>query len=85
VFGAEAVLRQHPHNCPLKTKRSPAPLFHTATKSAWEALRKAYYAFVGEFREAAEKWKKGDLQARFPVGSFPPHPPFVGELLRAGP
>jgi hypothetical protein len=85
VLGAEAVLRQNPHSCPLKTKRSPAPLFHAATKSARDSLRKAYYAFVGSFREAAEKWKKGNLEARFPMGSFPPRPPFVRALLRAGP
>jgi REP element-mobilizing transposase RayT len=85
VFGAEAVLRQHPHSCPLRTKRSPAPLFHAATKAAREALRKAYYDFVEAFRGAAETWKKGNLKARFPVGSFPPRPPFVRELLRAGP
>jgi hypothetical protein len=85
VLGAEVVLRQHPHSFPLKTKRSPAPLFHAATKSVREALRKAYYAFVGAFREAAEKWKKGNLKARFPAGSFPPRPPFVREFLRAGP
>jgi REP element-mobilizing transposase RayT len=85
VVGAEAVLSQHPHSFPLKTKRSPAPLLHAATKSARESLRKAYYAFVGAFREAAETWKKGNLGARFPAGSFPPRPPFVRELLRAGP
>jgi REP element-mobilizing transposase RayT len=85
VVGAETVRRQHPHSLPLKTKRSPAPLVHAATKAMREALRKAYYDFVEAFRDAAEKWKKGNLKARFPVGSFPPRPPFVRELLRAGP
>jgi hypothetical protein len=70
---------------PLKIQRSPAPLFHAATRSAREALWRAYYAFVGEFREAAEMWRKGNLDARFPAGSFPPRPPFVRALLRAGP
>jgi len=85
VLGAEAILSQNPHSCPLNTKRSPVPLIHAGTKRARDSLRKAYYAFVGVFREAAEKWKKGNLGARFPAGSFPPRPPFVREPLRAGP
>jgi len=36
-----------------------------------------YKAFVGLFREAAEKLKAGDRLAVFPPGSFPPHLPFA--------
>ena len=85
VLGADAVLRQLPHTRPERTKRSPAPLVHAATKAARQALRKAYYSFVCAFRSAADTWKKGNLAARFPAGSFPPRPPFVCEPLRAGP
>src|SRR5687768_11980980 len=40
-FGAAAILRQHPHAWPDKSKKSPAPRFHAASKAAREALRKA--------------------------------------------
>ena len=76
-FGAAAILRQHPHTCPNKTKKSPAPRFHAATKAARETLRKAYGLFLAAFREAAERLKAGDRMARFPSGCFPPGPPFV--------
>lgn len=76
-LGAAAILRQHPHTCPNKMKKSPAPRFHAATKAAREALRKAYGFFLAAFREAAERLKAGDRTARFPNGCFPPGLPFV--------
>jgi hypothetical protein len=36
-----------------------------------------YKAFVGLFREAAEKLKSGDRLVVFPPGSFPPRLSFV--------
>jgi hypothetical protein len=44
-LGAAAILRQHPHTCPNKSKKSPAPRFHAATKAAREA---------GDLRVSAE-------------------------------
>ena len=76
-LGAAAILRQHPHTCPEKTKKSPAPRFHAASKAAREALRKSYGLFLAAFREAAERLKAGDRMARFPNGCFPPGLPFV--------
>ena len=76
-LGAAAILRQHPHTWPNRTKKSPAPRFHAATKAAREALRKAYGLFLAAFREAAERLKSGDRTARFPNGCFPPGLPFV--------
>jgi len=76
-LGAAAILRQHPHTCPNKSKKSPAPRFHAATKAAREAFRKAYGLFLAAFREAAERLKAGDRTARFPNGCFPPGLPFV--------
>jgi hypothetical protein len=61
----------------LETKKSPAPLYHAATKAAREAFWESYSAFVVAFREAAERLKAGDRAARFPRGSFPPGLPFV--------
>jgi hypothetical protein len=39
-FGASAVRGQHPHDCPRRLKRSPAPLFHAFQASASRALRR---------------------------------------------
>ena len=59
-LGAATILRQHPHTCPNKTKRSPAPRFHAASKAAREAFRNTYGLFLAAFREAAERLKAGD-------------------------
>jgi hypothetical protein len=80
VLGVGAVLRQNPHTRPNKTKKSPAPRFHAASKAIRNGLREAYYLFLAAFRDAAELLKQGDRSARFPVGSFPPGLPFVRAL-----
>lgn len=80
VLGADAVLRQRPHNRPNRTKKSPAPRFHAASKAIRDGLREAYGLFLAAFRDAAELLKQGDRSARFPVGSFPPGLPFVRAL-----
>ena len=76
-LGVEAILRQNPTTRPNKTKKSPAPRVHAASKAARKVFREAYSAFVAAFREAAERLKAGDRSARFPAGSFPPAMPFV--------
>jgi REP element-mobilizing transposase RayT len=75
--GPEVVRRQNPHARPLRTKKSPAPRFHAASRAVREELRQAYAWFVKTFREAAERLRAGDSSARFPAGSFPPGLPFV--------
>ncbi|MES1240164.1 MAG: hypothetical protein ABUT39_00955 [Acidobacteriota bacterium] len=80
VLGADAVLRQRPHNRPNRTKKSPAPRFHAASKAIRDGLREAYGLFLAAFRDAAELLKQGDRSARFPLGSFPPGLPFVRAL-----
>ena len=76
-LGADAVRRQQPHTRPNRTKKSPAPLFHAASKRAYLELREAYSRFVAAFRDAAEKLRAGDRLVAFPAGSFPPALPFV--------
>jgi hypothetical protein len=76
-LGVAGILRQNPQTRPNWTKKSPAPAFHAATKAIRKGLWEMYAAFVGAFREAAEKWRAGDRTAKFPVGSFPPGLPFV--------
>jgi REP element-mobilizing transposase RayT len=79
-LGPAVILRQHPQTRPEKLKKSPAPLFHAASKDARQGLRAAYGLFLAAFREAAERLKAGDRLAKFPNGCFPPALPFVGLL-----
>jgi len=75
--GAAAIRSQNPLTQPARTKRSPAPLVHAASKRMREEIYRMYAIFVAAFREAAEHLKAGDRSARFPEGSFPPGLPFV--------
>jgi REP element-mobilizing transposase RayT len=75
--GAAAIRSQNPLSQPARTKRSPAPLVHAASKRVREEIYRMYALFVAAFREAAEHLKAGDRSARFPEGSFPPGLPFV--------
>jgi hypothetical protein len=76
-LGRAAILSQDPHGKPLRSKKSPAPCFHTFRKSVRQELYQAYAWFVAAFRDASEKLRDGDLGAKFPAGSFPPALPFV--------
>lgn len=80
VLGVGAVLRQKPHTEPNRSKRSPAPRFHAASKIIRDGLYEAYALFLAAFRDAAEQLKAGNRAARFPLGSFPPGLPFVRAL-----
>ncbi len=71
-LGAAAILRQHPFSQPTKTKKSPAPLVHAASKRVRTEMKIAYAWFARAFREAAEYLRACDRLARFPRGSFPP-------------
>jgi hypothetical protein len=79
-LGPEAIRRQDPRTEPDRTKKSPAPRFHAFRKWVREELYGLYSEFVMAFRTAAERLKAGDRNAPFPIGSFPPHLPFVREL-----
>jgi REP element-mobilizing transposase RayT len=77
VLGASAVRGQHPFDRPAKPKKSPAPLFHAASKAVRRELYGMYRWFAVAFREASEKLRAGDRTVSFPSGSFPPALPFV--------
>jgi hypothetical protein len=77
VFGVEAIMSRDPQHRPASLVRSPAPRVHAATKAARKAFYEIYAAFVSAFREASERLKRGDHNAPFPTGSFPPALPFV--------
>ncbi len=75
--GVEAIRKQHPHDSPEHTKKSPAPAVHAASKAVRKQMKEAYRLFVTAYREAAASLRAGNLDARFPPGCFPPHQPFV--------
>jgi REP element-mobilizing transposase RayT len=77
-LGAGAIVRQDPRSQPMRSKKSPAPWFHTATRAAWRILRNAYDLFLGAYRRAAERLRAGDRNAQFPPRSFPPAMPATG-------
>ena len=75
--GAEFVRRQNPLSRPARSKRSPAPRVHAASKAARRAFREAYRIFLAAFQRASEKLRSGDRTAEFPRFSFPPSLPFA--------
>ena len=75
--GAAFVLRQDPHERPLRSKRAPAPFVHAATKTARKALLEAYRIFLAAYLRASERLRGGDLTVAFPPCCFPPRLPFV--------
>jgi hypothetical protein len=76
-LGRKTVLAQDPLSRPKKLKKSPAPLFHAATKAMRRYLWEGYAWFVAAYRTAAEKLQQGDPDPGFPPGSLPPAMPFV--------
>lgn len=82
-MGPEKIGRQDPHGQPMASKRSRAPLCHTATVEEWVCYKQAYREFVECFRHAADRLRRG-LEAKFPPGSFPPRLPYVPHLVVAG-
>jgi hypothetical protein len=70
VLGPGAILAQDPQHRPKKLSKSPAPFVHSATKAARQALYQSYSWFVGEFRKAAEKLRRGERDVSFPPGCF---------------
>ena len=76
-LGTAAVRLQNPWGQPAKTKRSPAPLVHAASRRIRCEIYEMYARFVAAFREAAKQLRSGDCSAKFPDGSSPPSLPFV--------
>lgn len=77
-LGRNQVMRQHPHQRPLKSKRSPSPLVHASTKAVRLTFVEAYRSFVYAYRRAADLLKRGNRLVRFPALAFPPPLPASG-------
>ncbi len=74
--GKERILRQHPHERPARTTRSPAPRFHAATQRARRSMRTTYSLFLAAYRRATDSLAIGRGPVSFPEGCFPPRLPF---------
>ncbi len=83
--GALFILRQNPHEMPVRSKRSPAPCVHAASRAARRIVVDAYRAFVAAYRRAAERLREGDVTVIFPPRCFPPRLPFVRGSPRFAP
>ncbi|MCP4205200.1 MAG: hypothetical protein GY769_25090 [bacterium] len=78
VVGMEKIRHQNPLHRPARSKRSPKPSCHAASKAMRKRFRQAYRAFVAMFQEASLQLKFGYVtRAIFPKGSFPPSLPFI--------
>lgn len=76
-LGRKRLRRQDPHARVNLSRKGPAPLAHAATRTARQALRDRYRAFVAAFRRASARLRdRGAEQlgvlCLFPPGSFPP-------------
>ena len=82
-LGRSRLQTQDPHQAPNRIARRPAPLVHAASKAVRNSWRQAYRRFVHAFRMASARFRRGaGLDAfleLFPVGSFLPPGPFVGQ------
>ena len=75
--GATTVCETQPHYRSGRKKRSPAPLFHAASKAVRLAMRTAFSLFLASYREAAERVRDGEVNVSFPRDCFPSRLPFV--------
>ena len=79
VAGVERILSQNPLEPPTRrTKRSPKPFFHAASKQVRNDLMTEFAEYQLRYFVASEALRAGNLEAAdwFPEGSFPPALPF---------
>jgi hypothetical protein len=75
--GPDAILAQERQTAPERLKKSPAPLFHAASRKIRRELHEGYQHFKAAFRDAAARLRAGEPEVVFPAGSFPPAAPWV--------
>jgi hypothetical protein len=61
--------RDRPRN---PSENTRAPVCHASTVEAAEEYKKALRAFLDEYRQASEKWRRGIHDVEFPKGSYRP-------------
>jgi hypothetical protein len=67
VLGPDAVQAQKHESRPARPKKSYAPLFHAFSCRLRRELYDAYHLFLAAFRDASEKLRSGDRNAKFPT------------------
>ncbi len=75
--GVRATLEADPLERPKKLARSPAPRAHFRSKSAYEQFLEVLSIVIEGFLEASKRFRRGDHDVEFPVGTFRPHGAFV--------
>ena len=86
-LGPRRVRKVHPHHAPEKVSWSPQPLVLARDPNRRRILVNAFASVVAAFREAADSLSAGDVNPRFPEGTFPPGLPYVptvADLLPGG-
>lgn len=79
-MGASAVLAVDPHDRPARVEKKVRPWFHARSPEVRRAMRTALRYIFEAFKEASARLKSGDLDAPFPLHTFPPGRPFVREV-----
>jgi len=81
-LGVAKILEQHPHQIPrTRPRKRNAPLVHATTATVRESFTATYRRFVDQFRRASQRLRRGERDARFPLYSFPPCLPYVGNAV----
>ena len=71
LVGMEKIRHQNPLDRPTRSKSTPKPPCHAASKNMRERFRQTYRAFVAMFQEASLKLKFGNVTAAiFPQGQL---------------
>ena len=71
-MGRAAVLRQNPLRRARKKERSARPPCHTSFPALLKEYLEMYRSFVAAFRQAASRWKRGEVTVSFPEGAYRP-------------
>jgi REP element-mobilizing transposase RayT len=71
-LGVRAVLEQDPHGKPRRSKRSRAPLCYASRRSVRKTYERLYRRFVSLYRQALERFERGEAGVKFPPGCFLP-------------
>jgi len=71
-LGRRWILRQDPHARPEQVERSPAPLFHAASRTVRQQLLMAYRTYVERRAQVLETLRVPSLVARLPRYGIPP-------------
>jgi hypothetical protein len=67
-LGRDAILRQHPHEHPVRPKRTPAPWVHTTSVALRMAWMEGYRAFVSAWQTGMSRLRDGVLVSALPHG-----------------